>query len=134
MSLYTEEQKAALLDALENGQAQRGIHTHDNGDWCHPFMLDLFAIFDPNGDEIPLPKGALEELGLEAVSIDFYDEFDEDSEEFKKLEDTGSHMHWVPTSPGDGWVAIGKFDTEDGPVAQYVRKKVDDANEAPSAG
>lgn len=28
---------------------------------------------------------------------------------------------WQPTKPGDGWKLVGKCDTDDGPVATFIR-------------
>ena len=44
---------------------------------------------------------------------------DEVNDEY--FERGGSYAGWTPTSPGDGWVLAGVWDTEDGPQACFVR-------------
>ncbi|AXE37156.1 hypothetical protein [Chromobacterium phragmitis] len=45
---------------------------------------------------------------------------------FKTYQETEKLLHWIPTPPaGDGWMPIAIDDTDDGPVAAWIRKKVE---------
>ncbi|MGC1549865.1 MAG: hypothetical protein WA777_15190 [Rhodanobacter sp.] len=60
--------------------------------------------------------------GFETASIDF--EFDATSELVDSWIESGEPdcSAWNPSTPkGDGWLLIAIYDTEDGPIALYVR-------------
>lgn len=60
--------------------------------------------------------------GFEVQSLAMQDDIDEDDPLHRRLEnmEAGLEMDWHPTAP-DGWRLALKNDTEDGPVAIFIR-------------
>jgi hypothetical protein len=79
-------------------------------------------------------------VGFESRFIELGDDVDEDHPAYVRYFDAGgTGIHdWAPTVPeGDGWKHVGSWDTEDGPVAMFVRPVANppaDARDAQDAG
>lgn len=59
--------------------------------------------------------------GFDAICIELEDSDQEDAvKQYFEDGDPDAMKVWNPTAP-DGWGLIAKFDTEDGPVAWFVR-------------
>jgi hypothetical protein len=99
-----------LHDALLNPPT---VVRDEAGYWMNPAL--------PVTDESIRMKPLAEALGLELTWVDAEDQVDEATME--SFADTGTICAWTPTPPaGDGWVPLSIHDTDDGPVAMYVRR------------
>lgn len=83
------------------------------GYWTNPAL--------PTTDESIRMRPLAEALGLELTWVDAEDQVDEATME--SFSATGAICAWTPTPPaGEGWVPLSIHDTDDGPVAMYVRR------------
>lgn len=63
-------------------------------------------------------------FGIEATFIHMEDDVDCDTYDRYFASNSPDCCTWTPSSPqGDGWMLLEIYDTEDGPVALYVREK-----------
>lgn len=63
-------------------------------------------------------------FGIEATFIHMKDDVDCDTYDRYFASNSPDCCTWTPSSPqGDGWMLLEIYDTEDGPVALYVREK-----------
>lgn len=90
-----------------------------DGSYYHPALASL-----PDTDESAEAFTAwLAECGVQAASI--WMEWDAPDLHWRFVAGDGDPIalvDWQPTvPPGDGWFLLAIFDTEDGPVAHYVR-------------
>lgn len=83
----------------------------------HP---DMDILTEGLGDGDVIPESRFAELGIERYWL--HSECDAGFDEETMYDDHG-FGRWRP-SPGDGWRTACMFDTEDGPVALFVRPKV----------
>lgn len=65
-----------------------------------------------------------EEQGFECSSLLMEDEVDDDDQLLRRCfeGDETALNKWNPITP-DGWTFAAKFDTEDGPMAVFIRRK-----------
>lgn len=51
---------------------------------------------------------------------------DDDADLYRRYIDDGDDVvgDWNPTPP-DGWLLVGKWDTEDGPIAWFAKRRID---------
>lgn len=69
----------------------------------------------------------LEAMGFDARFVSMEDDGSEDLNELymsARKEDQYCIAEWVPTPPGPSWLLAGLWDTEDGPVALFVRQQL----------
>ncbi|ERJ35899.1 hypothetical protein L810_1156 [Burkholderia sp. AU4i] len=63
-------------------------------------------------------------FGIEAAFIHMENDVDGDTYDRYFASNNANCSFWTPSAPtGDGWLLIEIYDTEDGPVALYVREK-----------
>jgi len=85
----------------------------ENGYWSNPAL--------PVTDESVRMKPLAQALGLELTWVDAENQANDATME--AMSHAGTISAWTPTSPeGNGWVPLSIHDTEDGPVAMYVRR------------
>jgi len=92
-----------------------------DGSYYHPALASL-----PDTDESAEAFTAwLAECGVQAASIWMEGDAPELADRYAGVGadgDPSALADWQPTvPPGDGWFLLAIFDTEDGPVAHYVR-------------
>lgn len=96
-----------------------------NGFASHPDLDDPRWREHPVlGDEY-LDTTALEAAGFEHASVEMeYDTVDDDPARIRYFSGDSADVHdWEPSvPPGAGWVRVSIHDTEDGPMALYVRR------------
>lgn len=88
-------------------------------DCGHVFHPDMDGIGDDEYDMTP----QLRALGWHSTTCSFEDDADEAMSE--RYEDSNSPdcSYWTPTAPeGEGWLLAAIYDTEDGPVAMFVKR------------
>lgn len=97
----------------------------ENGYVYHP---DWNLIFDGVGidDEGEVAAEYIRSLGYEFKNVDFADDATEELVDAYYFQDSVNISAWEPSGlNGNGWMLLGIYDSEDGPVACYVRKKAD---------
>jgi len=91
-------------------EADRLPERDANGYVWHPDIPE-----PPTDDEEAELAPAIEALGFDVASVFFSDDASVDAS-------SPDASAWLPTPPiGDGWQLIAIFDTEDMPVATFVR-------------
>lgn len=92
----------------------------EDGFFLHPSMPDW-----DEGTPVSEIRKWYADRGLESHLVEA--QSDMDSEAYEKMvckEQSGYANHWNPTRPdGNGWFMFGIWDTEDGPVCEWVRNK-----------
>ena len=94
-----------------------------------PDSMGFFMHPDVPGEEEDDDVAAmLHEMGFEFSTVCFEIEADENDADAWFCGDLASNeaqaimVRWQPTNPpGDGWILVSKYDTEDGPQALFVR-------------
>lgn len=88
------------------------------GHYCHP---DLDQFFD--GDEGPLRRDDLSAAGFESWSLYLYNDHTPAASGINDAccEGNPDVSAWNPGR--EGWRRVGIWDTEDGPIAVFVRAK-----------
>lgn len=91
------------------------LPARDENGWCtHP---DL-----PEWDESESGADVLARIGYEGDWVFMDGDADEKLVDAYFEDGEPSCAAWTPTKPeGDGWLLVGIWDTEDGPVALFVR-------------
>lgn len=75
----------------------------------------------PSLDEGMMPRSFFAALGLELTHTSAEDQLDGDV--LGAMSEAVNWTDWLPTPPhGDGWKLVSIFDTEDGPVAWWLRE------------
>lgn len=75
----------------------------------------------PSLDEGMMPRSFFAALGLELAHTSAEDQLDGDV--LGAMSEAVNWTDWLPTPPhGDGWKLVSIFDTEDGPVAWWLRE------------
>ncbi|SFB61571.1 hypothetical protein [Delftia tsuruhatensis] len=98
--------KARILDG-------RAIERDEMGLGDHPEL--------PLLDEGMMPRSFFAALGLELAHTSAEDQLD--GEVLGAMSEAVNWTDWLPTPPhGDGWKLVSIFDTEDGPVAWWLRE------------
>lgn len=98
--------KARMLDG-------RAIERDEMGLGDHPEL--------PLLDEGMMPRSFFAALGLELAHTSAEDQLDGDV--LGAMSEAVNWSRWMPTAPkGDGWKLVSIFDTEDGPVAWWLRE------------
>lgn len=98
--------KARMLDG-------RAIERDEMGLGDHPEL--------PMLDEGMMPRSFFAALGLELAHTSAEDQLDWDV--LGAMSEAVNWTDWLPTPPqGDGWKLVSIFDTEDGPVAWWLRE------------
>ncbi|WP_313237835.1 hypothetical protein [Delftia acidovorans] len=98
--------KARMLDG-------RAIERDEMGLGDHPEL--------PLLDEGMMPRSFFAALGLELAHTSAEDQLDGDV--LGAMSEAVNWTDWLPTPPhGDGWKLVSIFDTEDGPVAWWLRE------------
>ncbi len=98
--------KARMLDG-------RAIERDEMGLGDHPEL--------PMLDEGMMPRSFFAALGLELAHTSAEDQLD--GEVLGAMSEAVNWTDWLPTPPhGDGWKLVSMFDTEDGPVAWWLRE------------
>jgi len=95
----------------------------EDGMCCHPDLLTDRWNMDDNDEAYDRAKFA--EAGFEVTFVWF--ETDAPAEQVDRYAEIGDPdvSYWTPTPPGgEGWMLCGIWDTEDMPVAFYVRERV----------
>jgi len=94
----------------------------EDGMCCHPDLQSDRWNMDDNEEAFDRAKFAA--AGYEITFVWF--ETDGTEEEHERFMDDGCDVSfWTPTPPaGEGWLFCGIWDTEDMPVAFYVREMV----------
>lgn len=90
---------------------------------CHPDLLGDRWNKDDNEEAFDRAKFAA--AGFEVDYVEFeHDALDELRDAWYE-DGCADCSSWQPSAPqGDGWVLAGIWDTDDGPIAFYVRERV----------
>lgn len=113
------DQARAVLDLLQRDHfpaPNRMISTPDGG--C---VMEMIRHLDEGADGYDLRMVAVAH-GFEAASSYFRDI--NDNEDLSDRYEDGDETvvgDWHPLAPADGYILAAKFDTEDGPVAWFIR-------------
>ncbi|MDX4957278.1 hypothetical protein [Delftia acidovorans] len=98
--------KARMLDGRAPERDEMGFGNHPE----LPFL-----------DEGMMPRSFFAALGLELAHTSAEDQLDGDV--LGAMSEAVNWSRWMPTAPkGDGWKLVSIFDTEDGPVAWWLRE------------
>ena len=62
-------------------------------------------------------------FGIDAAFIHMENDVAGDTYDRYFASNSANCSMWTPSAPGDGWLLLEIYDTEDGPVALYVREK-----------
>lgn len=89
----------------------------------------------PGEDESDDVAGMLKAMGFEWSMCSFEDDASEANvDAWFDSQYRDIVIRWEPTTPaGEGWILVGKTDTEDGPFALFVRPN-DQMNNGPTSG
>jgi len=94
----------------------RGIVRDQDGMLSHPAV--------PYLDEDVNYETFFAAFGIEAAFIHMENDVDCDTYDQYVASNSANCSFWTPSAPvGDGWLLLEIYDTEDGPVALYVREK-----------
>ena len=94
----------------------RAIVRDEDGMLSHPAV--------PYLDEDVNYETFFDSFGIEAAFIHMENDVDGDTYDQYFASNSANCSFWTPTTPaGDGWLLLEIYDTEDGPVALYVREK-----------
>lgn len=98
--------KARMLDGRAPERDEMGFGNHPELPWL---------------DEGMMPRSFFAALGLELAHTSAEDQLDGDV--LGAMSEAVNWSRWMPTAPkGDGWKLVSIFDTEDGPVAWWLRE------------
>ncbi|KFJ08631.1 hypothetical protein DR66_6063 [Delftia acidovorans] len=98
--------KARMLDGRAPERDEMGFGNHPDLPWL---------------DEGMMPRSFFAALGLELAHTSAEDQLDGDV--LGAMSEAVNWTDWQPTAPqGDGWKLVSIFDTEDGPVAWWLRE------------
>jgi len=98
--------KARMLDGRAPERDEMGLGDHPELPWL---------------DEGMMPRSFFAALGLELAHTMAEDQLDADA--LEAMSEAVNWTDWQPSSPqGDGWKLVSIFDTEEGPVAWWLRE------------
>ncbi|QPR34499.1 hypothetical protein I6G96_26865 [Delftia acidovorans] len=107
--------KARMLDGHGPERDEMGLGDHPELPWL---------------DEGIIPRSFFAALGLELAHTTAEDQLDADA--LEAMSEAVNWTDWQPTPPqGDGWKLVSIFDTENGPVAWWLRE-LPEAEDAPT--
>ncbi|WP_342705198.1 hypothetical protein OHZ10_29410 [Burkholderia arboris] len=112
--LYTEP--ADLQGMRRAILTPREIMRYEDGTLSHPAV--------PYLDEDVNYETFFAAFGIDAAFIHMENDVDGDTYDQYFASNSANCSFWTPSAPaGDGWLLLEIYDTEDGPVALYVREK-----------
>ena len=85
-----------------------------------PDDVGLFVHPDIPGDEGDNVTDLCKALGFKVAVVSMEDDAPELSDAWHETGDMTAPARWTPTPPGEGWILVAKYDTEDGPYAMFV--------------
>lgn len=117
--------KEVTRSLVEPKKWQEGMQLFDLARLPPPDEMGFFMHPDiPGEEESDDVRAMMHALGFEISGVSFeFDAPDELVEVYFEHDDLTAPTLWTPTPPdGDGWILIGKYDTDDGPMAMFIRK------------